>query len=161
MSATPPIDGTTKSGLCGDLPAALDLLCDRLVQSMHPDGFWEGRLSASALSTATAVSALSLAKTESDGPRIAAGAAWLVEHQNQDHGWGDTTDSPSNLATTLLSVAASWLAAGAGVGEAAPWPAPWGRRTSILPPETREIRRTSWPRFLANMAAIAPSPFRS
>jgi squalene-hopene/tetraprenyl-beta-curcumene cyclase len=118
MSATPPIDGAPKSGHCGGLPAALDLLCDRLVQSMHPDGFWEGRLSASALSTATAVSALSLAKTESDGPRIAAGAAWLVEHQNQDHGWGDTTDSPSNLATTLLSVAALRLAAAAGVGDA-------------------------------------------
>jgi squalene-hopene/tetraprenyl-beta-curcumene cyclase len=96
---------------------ALSALCDRLVRSMHPDGFWEGRLSASALSTATAISALSLAKTGSDGPRIATGTAWLVEHQNQDHGWGDTTDSPSNLATTLLSVAALRLAAAAGVGD--------------------------------------------
>ena len=30
----------------------------------------------------------------------------MAEHQNADGGWGDTTDSPSNLATTLLSVAA-------------------------------------------------------
>jgi squalene-hopene/tetraprenyl-beta-curcumene cyclase len=108
----PPIDG------------ALDALCDRLVRSMHPDGFWEGRLSASALSTATTISALSLAKTGSDGPRIAAGTAWLVEHQNGDHGWGDTTDSPSNLATTLLSVAALRLAAAAGGGD--------GRTTSAV-----------------------------
>ena len=32
------------------------------------------------------------------------------EHQNADGGWGDTTDSPSNLATTLLAVAALKLA---------------------------------------------------
>ncbi len=82
---------------------------------MHPDGFWEGRLSASALSTATAVSAFSLANTGDDRAQIAAGVTWLVEHQNDDRGWGDTTDSPSNLATTLLAVAALRLAAGAGV----------------------------------------------
>ena len=113
MSLTPPVDGAQNLGLRG----ALDALCDRLVQSMHPDGFWEGLLSASALSTATAISALSLAKAGSDGPRIAAGVAWLVEHQNHDHGWGDTTDSPNNLATTLLAVAALKLAAAAGVGD--------------------------------------------
>jgi squalene-hopene/tetraprenyl-beta-curcumene cyclase len=115
VSSEPHADGVdTHHGALGD---ALDALCNRLVEAMHPDGFWEGRLSASALSTATAVSALSLADSESDRAQIAAGVAWLVEHQNTDHGWGDTTDSPSNLATTLLAVAALKLAAASGVSD--------------------------------------------
>ena len=116
VSMTPPADVDTLR-LRGDLGNALDALCDRLVRTMHPEGFWEGRLSASALSTATAVSALSLANTGDDRMQIAAGVTWLVAHQNDDRGWGDTTQSPSNLATTLLAVAALKLAAGAGVGD--------------------------------------------
>ncbi len=81
---------------------------------MRPDGFWEGRLSASALSTATAISALCLGNAENDAARIGAGVAWLVQHQNADRGWGDTADSPSNLATTLLAVAALKLADSVG-----------------------------------------------
>jgi squalene-hopene/tetraprenyl-beta-curcumene cyclase len=100
---------------CPDLLAkTIENLCNRLVEMMHPDGFWEGRLSSSALSTATAISALSLADDEDDVSRIASGVAWLVEYQNTDGGWGDTTDSPSNLATTLLAVAALKLAINAG-----------------------------------------------
>jgi squalene-hopene/tetraprenyl-beta-curcumene cyclase len=101
----------------GALGDALYASCDRLLEAMHPDGFWEGRLSASALSTATAISALSLADAKSDRAQIAAGLTWLVEHQNADHGWGDTTDSPSNLATTLLAVAALKLATTSGVSD--------------------------------------------
>ncbi len=57
----------------------------------------------------------------------------MVEHQNADGGWGDTTDSPSNLATTLLSVAALNLgssanspAAAAALEKAGPFLAPQG-----------------------------------
>jgi len=103
--------------MSGELTGALDAFCDRLLEAMHPDGFWEGRLSASALSTATAVSALSLADTGNDRAQIAAGVTWLVEHQNSDRGWGDTTESPSNLATTLLTVAALRLAATSRVND--------------------------------------------
>jgi squalene-hopene/tetraprenyl-beta-curcumene cyclase len=92
---------------------ALGMVRDRLLQCMHADGFWEGWLSSSALATATAVSALSLAADASDAARIGSGTAWLTEHQNADGGWGDTTDSPSNLATTLLAVAAMKLAGAA------------------------------------------------
>ncbi len=93
---------------------ALSAAHDRLLQLMHPDGFWEGRLSSSALATATAVSALSLADDAIDTDRISSGIAWLAGNQNADGGWGDTADSPSNLATTLLAIAALNLVKAAG-----------------------------------------------
>jgi len=65
-------------------------------------GHWEGHLSSSALSTATAIVALALVNHEKHVQHIAAGARWLCEHQNTDGGWGDTTLSKSNLSTTLL-----------------------------------------------------------
>lgn len=66
------------------------------------DGHWEGRLSSSALSTATALVALTLVHREAHAAHIAAGAQWLCTHQNTQGGWGDTTLSKSNLSTTLL-----------------------------------------------------------
>lgn len=92
------------------LADAVKTIRQRLLQQMHPDGFWSGRLSSSALSTATAISALSLARNADDAARIASGIGWLVANQNNDGGWGDTAESPSNLATTLLAVAALTLA---------------------------------------------------
>ena len=65
-------------------------------------GHWEGRLSSSALSTATAIVALALVDRDKHAVHIAAGADWLCDHQNADGGWGDTTLSKSNLSTTLL-----------------------------------------------------------
>ena len=87
---------------------------DRLLGWMHPIGYWEGRLSSSALATATAVSALALANEPTDTARIRCGIAWLAETQNADGGWGDTIESPSNLATTLLAIAALNLVKAAG-----------------------------------------------
>jgi squalene-hopene/tetraprenyl-beta-curcumene cyclase len=89
---------------------ALSQVCDRLVALMNPQGFWEGHLSSSALSTATAITALALANDPADVRRIKAGLVWLAGNQNKDGGWGDTIDSPSNLASTLLAVAAITLA---------------------------------------------------
>ncbi len=97
--------------------SALHTVRDRLLERMHADGFWEGRLSSSALSTATAISALALADAAADTPRLRSGIAWLSAWQNADGGWGDTTDSPSNLATTLLAMAALKLAASGGSPE--------------------------------------------
>lgn len=95
----------------------------------HPDGYWEGELSSSALSTATAVCALRMvldaraksrpsATSTNMSPahpawpadelelRVRRGLHWLAEHQNADGGWGDTTQSYSNISTTLLGWAA-------------------------------------------------------
>ena len=67
-----------------------------------PDGVWTGKLASSALGTALAVSALAAG----DGADLAlaeAGVAWLSVHANADGGWGDTTESVSNLSTTLIA----------------------------------------------------------
>jgi len=95
------------------LEAALQAARDRLLQSRLPEGYWEGRLSSSALSTATAVSALALAAQSQDQPLVTRGVMWLANTQNEDGGWGDTTDSPSNLATSLLGLSALIIAGGA------------------------------------------------
>lgn len=93
--------------------AALDrtiaTLRARLLARRAPGGHWEGHLATSALSTATAVIALTLDETHggrSHGDFIRAGAAWLTAHQNRDGGWGDTVISASNLSTTVLGWAA-------------------------------------------------------
>ncbi len=86
----------------------------RLLQARSSEGHWEGKLSSSALSTATAVFALHSAlkasievlnRNEIEGC-IERGTRWLVEHQNDDGGWGDTTLSFSNISTTSLCWAA-------------------------------------------------------
>ncbi|MFL5342551.1 MAG: squalene--hopene cyclase, partial [Gemmataceae bacterium] len=90
------------------LAAAYDAARDALLAERHPDGYWVGELSSSALSTATAVSALSLV---GGYERLtAAGLQWLAGHQNSDGGWGDTVKSRSNISTTLLCIAAIHLA---------------------------------------------------
>ncbi len=89
-----------------------------LLDARTPDGHWEGELSASALSTATALFALHLYREAStdasaiaaDDARIArlvrAGLNWLALNQNADGGWGDTVKSFSNISTTALCWAA-------------------------------------------------------
>jgi squalene-hopene/tetraprenyl-beta-curcumene cyclase len=99
------------------LQRAYSRVRDELLAARVAEGHWVGRLSASALSTATAVSALRLvarhtAKTVD--PRIAGlidgGLAWLRTQQNADGGWGDTDRSRSNISTTMLVRAAFHLA---------------------------------------------------
>lgn len=75
---------------------------------------WEGELSTSALSTATAVMALQQVRlsgrsaadfsidADLDG-LIRGGLEWLAAHQNKDGGWGDTVKSFSNISTTMLA----------------------------------------------------------
>src|ERR1700758_2416408 len=94
------------------------LTADRLESAYHiaraallaertPEGHWVGELSTSALSTATAIFALALVQKQTDPPGrfvalIERGFAWLIEHQNPDGGWGDTTKSFSNISTSML-----------------------------------------------------------
>jgi squalene-hopene/tetraprenyl-beta-curcumene cyclase len=90
-----------------------------LLAERTPQGYWTGELSTSALSTATAVSALSLVRRHRpDSPAALAslidgGLVWLAAHQNADGGWGDTVRSLSNISTSMLGCAAFHLASAA------------------------------------------------
>ena len=107
------------------------MVIDRLLAARGPDGHWTGTLSASALSTATALAALRLMDdrggTGDHHGRIAAGTRWLGATQLPDGSWGDTAASPGNLSTTILcwSVLAALAESGgtssAVVGRAAGW----------------------------------------
>ncbi len=96
---------------------ALARATGKLLDSRVPAGHWEGELSSSALSTATAVLALAVVLREGEGRLDQAllavcrgmavrGTDWLVENRNPDGGFGDTVESPSNLSTTALVWAA-------------------------------------------------------
>ena len=84
---------------------------ESLLSEMTSSGHWEGELSSSALSTATAIAAFQLAIRECPSragelqPLIDRGLAWLVAHQNEDGGWGDTVLSHSNISTSMLCYA--------------------------------------------------------
>ncbi len=91
-----------------------------LLATLDQSGHWIGELSCSALSTATAVSALAayreVADDREDPSRIEkidrlilGGLKWLARHRNEDGGWGDTDRSGSNIATTMLVRAAFQL----------------------------------------------------
>jgi len=83
-----------------------------LLAARAPGGHWIGELSSSALSTATAVCALTVVARESaiHNPQIAIlverGLGWLAGHANADGGWGDTVLNVSNISTTTLCWAA-------------------------------------------------------
>ena len=103
------------------LREALDSVTSQLMEQQNSAGFWEGQLSSSALSTATAVSALSFylrdskstdSSTSSNWDRdqlqslCDSGLQWLVLQQNDDGGFGDTDKNYSNISTTMLVLAA-------------------------------------------------------
>lgn len=99
-----------------DLDESLANATRRLLDARNAAGHWEGELSPSALSTATAVFALHRYWAASPGGAgsvdrdcdrlVRAGLAWLALHQNADGGWGDTVQSHSNISTTALCWAA-------------------------------------------------------
>lgn len=90
--------------------AALDrtlmALKERLALARRSGGCWQGRLSGSALATAVAVFALSLADKAKYASLIEKGIDWLIDNQNSDGGWGDTVRSLSNISTTMLCFSA-------------------------------------------------------
>ena len=110
MNSGPDLD---REQVCQTLASATRKLLDSRVRQGH----WEGELSSSALSTATAVLALALLLREGEGrvdrgllatcrTLVAKGTGWLVGTRNPDGGFGDTVGSPSNLSTTVLVWAA-------------------------------------------------------
>ena len=102
----------------------LDRLRGELLGERNEQGHWVGALSPSALSTATAVSAMSAVILHSQGERrrkgdsanqqlvscVEKGISYLSTQQNADGGYGDTDRSHSNIATSYLVLAARSLA---------------------------------------------------
>ena len=112
------------------LDAATDAAIDHLLSERAEAGHWVGELSISALSTAVAAMALHQCAQASGGrqPSVSSHAdqhtegsrpplaghvdracTWLLAHRNADGGWGDTTDSTSNVSTTALCLATLWV----------------------------------------------------
>lgn len=108
------------------LLAAYDKARLDLLERRDGNGHWVGELATSALSTATAISALALVERHGAmdaksgryqnelveielSELIVHGIEWLADHQNEDGGWGDTDKSYSNISTTMLAVAAFHL----------------------------------------------------
>jgi squalene-hopene/tetraprenyl-beta-curcumene cyclase len=93
------------------LVAAERIACEGLLAERVDRGTWVGQLSTSALSTATATLAIDLyirsgganGRAESLGRLVETGRDWLLAHQNDDGGWGDTVLSFSNISTTMLA----------------------------------------------------------
>src|SRR5688500_11062390 len=100
--------GVFDDALRARLERARDMAVAALIQERDPLAGWTGELSASALSTATAVTALTIVsrgdRATADRLRetIRRGYTWLIRNQNSDGGWGDTTRSISNISTTAL-----------------------------------------------------------
>ncbi len=99
--------------------ATLNRLRWELLDQRTLSGHWVGELSASALSTATAISAMSAVLLYSSDPNpdaetlvdcVTRGIESLAKQQNPDGGFGDTDRSHSNIATSYLVLAASSLA---------------------------------------------------
>jgi len=96
------------------LAAALQRATCALLAEMNSAGHWTGELSASALSTATAITALATVNRDNHAALIQNGLCWLAKHVNADGGWGDTTHGKSNISTTALC----WAAFGAAKADA-------------------------------------------
>lgn len=96
------------------LQQGLDTVTRALLAERTAEGHWVGELSASALSTATAVIALATVDRQQHAPLIEGGLGWLSANANRDGGWGDTIRSRSNLSTTALV----WAALGTAQADA-------------------------------------------
>jgi len=79
---------------------------EQLIAARAPAGYWQGKLSSSALATATAVFALSMVDRQKYESLIGAGLDWLSDNCNADGGWPDTVLSVSNIPATMLCWAA-------------------------------------------------------
>jgi len=78
----------------------------KLEAEFNVEGYCEGELSSSALSTAVSCIALNCFNSDLHDAQIAKALLWLEQHVNSDGGWGDTVNSPSNVSTSLLCWAA-------------------------------------------------------
>jgi squalene cyclase len=81
-------------------------LSNFLLQKRNIKGYWEGRLSSSALGVAVAITALHFYDENGNVSEILSGLNWLKQNINSDGGFGDSPESISNVSTSLLCYSA-------------------------------------------------------
>ncbi len=84
-----------------------DELSYLLLQKRNADGYWDGRLSSSALGVAVAITALHFNDAQGNASEISSGVNWLKNNINPDGGFGDSPKSTSNVSASLLCFAAT------------------------------------------------------
>ncbi|MBN2636663.1 MAG: hypothetical protein JXR61_10370 [Prolixibacteraceae bacterium] len=77
-----------------------------VASELNSEGFWEGRLSSSALGVAVAIAALHFDDAKKNSNEINNGIDWLQKNINEDGSYGDTPESQGNVSTSLLVYAA-------------------------------------------------------
>ncbi len=80
----------------------VELIESEILSMRNHQGVWDGELSSSALSTATAIFALYKYDKTKYSQYIENGIDWLRRNVNADGGFGDSVKSESNMSTTLL-----------------------------------------------------------
>ena len=84
----------------------IEILLEYLLSRRGDDGYFEGRLSDSAVSTAVACVALETADAHKYADEIRRAKHWLISNRNDDGCYGDSPESPSNLTASFLAYAA-------------------------------------------------------
>lgn len=99
-----------------DIAVRLNEVGKLIASELRPEGFWEGRLSSSALGVAVAVAALHFDDALKNETEIRKGILWLQKNINSDGSFGDTPESKGNVSTSLLVYAALNLYSASDLG---------------------------------------------
>ncbi len=83
----------------------LENTASALKDQLQPSGLFTGSLSSSALATAVTAFAFKTLDQKKYQTQIDRALYWLTQNTSQN-AWGDSPDSPPNISTTLLSIAA-------------------------------------------------------
>lgn len=90
-----------------DIQSQFTVISALLLQKRNADGYWDGRLSSSALGVAVGITALHFFDKIENASAIGSGLNWLNQNINADGGFGDSPTSQSNVSTSLLCYAAA------------------------------------------------------
>ncbi len=88
------------------IQSQLSELSTLLLQKRNSAGYWDGRLSSSALGVAVAITALHFYDARANAAEISSGLNWMETNINPDSGFGDSPESISNVSTSLLCYSA-------------------------------------------------------
>src|SRR3954462_3448877 len=80
--------------------AAIDPCRNRLFSQQHEDGYWCGELEADTTLESDYILLHTLLGT-GNAARMQKAANWIVEHQNDDGGWGIYQGAPSSVSATV------------------------------------------------------------